>query len=75
MVAVAVISREPAEHRTGGVAAGVLIALVAGVGLGASFILYAETSSDSGMWPVVAARATAVPLVLAVLLIGHQARR
>jgi drug/metabolite transporter (DMT)-like permease len=72
VVAVAVISREPGEHRTGGFAAGVAIALIAGTALGASFVLYAETGSDSGMWPVVAARATAAPLVLLVLLARRQ---
>jgi drug/metabolite transporter (DMT)-like permease len=68
VIAVAIISREPAEHRAGGFARGVALAIVAGGALGASFILYAETGSGSGMWPVVAARATSAPLVLLALL-------
>jgi len=72
VIAVAIISREPAEHRAGGFAGGVALAVVAGIALGASFILYSETTSDSGMWPVVAARATSAPLVLLALLALHR---
>src|SRR4051794_7699930 len=49
----------------------VLLAIGAGVGFGGSFILFAETSSGSGNWPVLAARAAAVALVcIAVALIA-----
>lgn len=51
----------------------VALAIAAGIGFGISFVLYAETSPDSGFWPVVAARATAVPLVLVTLGATHRA--
>ena len=38
----------------------VLIAIVAGAALGTSFVLFARTSDVSGMWPVLAARTSAM---------------
>jgi drug/metabolite transporter (DMT)-like permease len=46
---------------------GVLTALCAGIALGSSLVLYAQTSEASGLWPVFTARVTAVALVLAAL--------
>jgi drug/metabolite transporter (DMT)-like permease len=56
----ALISREKDEATTGTLSAAVLIALGAGVGFGTSFVLFAETGSDSGLWPVLSARVLAV---------------
>jgi drug/metabolite transporter (DMT)-like permease len=61
----ALIGRE-ATSPQGGWAAGAALAAVAGLALGASLVFFAETSSDSGMWPVFAARGTAAVLVWAV---------
>ena len=36
-----------------------MIALFAGAGLGVSLVLYAQTGSDSGLWPVLTARVAA----------------
>jgi len=47
----------------------VLLSVFAGVCFGVAFILYTETSDGSGFWPVLAARAVAVPLVLLALLV------
>jgi drug/metabolite transporter (DMT)-like permease len=40
------------------------LGLISGVLFGGFFILISRTSEDSGMWPLVAARATTVPLFL-----------
>jgi drug/metabolite transporter (DMT)-like permease len=40
----------------------------AGVGFGVVFILFSESSAGSGMWPVLAARASSVPALLVGLL-------
>jgi uncharacterized membrane protein len=61
----ALLAREPVASGPG-LAAGALVAGVAGSALGASLVLYSETSADSGMWPVFAARTTAAVCVLAL---------
>jgi drug/metabolite transporter (DMT)-like permease len=63
----ALIAREP-DAGTGGFAAGAATAALAGLALGTSLVLFSETSSASGMWPVLAARATAAVLVWTVAL-------
>ncbi|MGH9026733.1 MAG: EamA family transporter [Acidimicrobiia bacterium] len=50
----------------------VLLGLAAGVGFGIALVCFAETSSDSGVWPGFAARCTTVPLLALVLLIGRR---
>jgi drug/metabolite transporter (DMT)-like permease len=45
-----------------------MLSVIAGACFGASFILYAETTDDSGFWPVLTARAVAVPLVVLAVL-------
>src|SRR2546421_704312 len=48
-------------------------AIAAGLGFGTSFIFYAETSSESGNWPVLAARISAVTVVgLGVLVLSRR---
>ena len=47
----------------------------AGVGFGVVFILLAESSSGSGMWPVLIARCASVPvLAIAAVVLGHSPR-
>jgi uncharacterized membrane protein len=53
----------------------VLLALVAGAVLGSSLILFAQTSSRSGLWPVLGARVAAVTLLGAALLVLEATRR
>ena len=47
----------------------VLIALAAGACFGSSFVFYARTSPDSGLWPIFSARVGSVVLVAAFVLI------
>ena len=58
----ALIARERDESHSGGTR-GVTVAVLAGATLGASLVLFAETNPDSGMWPVLSARAVAGLLV------------
>jgi drug/metabolite transporter (DMT)-like permease len=63
--AAALISRQP-EDPDGDVAparTGVLLAVGAGACLGASLVLYLQTETESGLWPVLAARFAALVLV------------
>ena len=41
----------------------VVLAALAGVGFGFIFIAFARTADDSGLWPLVAARAASLPVV------------
>jgi drug/metabolite transporter (DMT)-like permease len=46
----------------------VLLAALAGIGFGFIFVAFARTADDSGMWPLVAARAASIPVVAVVVL-------
>jgi uncharacterized membrane protein len=71
IVAAPLIAREPddelSENETR--VNGVTIALAAGALLGSSLIFLDETSTASGMWPVLAARVTSVLLVTLVFAV------
>jgi drug/metabolite transporter (DMT)-like permease len=58
------------EHdtATGGSGRALVLALVAGVLFGWSFVLYAESKDDSGFWPVLTGRGAAVIVVLGALV-------
>jgi drug/metabolite transporter (DMT)-like permease len=58
------------EHdtATGGSGRALVLALVAGVLFGWSFVLYAESRDDSGFWPVLTGRGAAVVLVVGAVL-------
>jgi drug/metabolite transporter (DMT)-like permease len=45
----------------------VMLAAAAGVGFGFIFIAFARTAHDSGLWPLVAARAASLPVVAIVV--------
>lgn len=73
LVAVTLITRQPADHPHGPIGWRPLtMAVLAGVGFGAYFICLATTDEDSGIWPVVLSRTMAVLLVvpLAAALAG-----
>jgi len=53
----------------------IVLAIGAGIAFGCSFIAYAETSDDSGFWPLLAARGVAFPLALAALLVTRTSIR
>jgi drug/metabolite transporter (DMT)-like permease len=66
----ALIAREPeAPETASSYGNGAVLALAAGALLGSSLVLFAETSEDSGFWPVFSARSAAVVGVSAALLI------
>ena len=45
----------------------VVLAAVAGVGFGFIFVAFARTAGDSGLWPLVSARAASLPVVAIVV--------
>jgi uncharacterized membrane protein len=75
VIAGVLISREHGEPQAGMPdASGVAWSLGAGACLGTSLILYFQTSTDSGLWPVLAARVTSfvlIAIVLAVVAVRH----
>ncbi len=52
----------------------VVLAATAGAGFGFIFIAFARTADDSGLWPLVAARAASIP-VLAIVVIATRPGR
>jgi drug/metabolite transporter (DMT)-like permease len=48
------------QHTSGST---IVLAALAGIGFGFIFIAFARTADDSGMWPLVAARAASLPVV------------
>lgn len=69
------IARESSEPQDGMPEASALLwAVGAGTCLGASLILYLQTSSVSGLWPVLAARVSAFVLVGIALIVVAQRR-
>lgn len=71
VVLVSSASAEPTEAaaRVRGLAPGIPQALIAGTGFGLFFIFLAHTSPDSGVWPLIGARAASIALLLAVALV------
>ncbi len=74
LVAIVLVSAEgggslrPADLR------GVTYALGAGLGFGVFFVSLSYTGADSGIWPLVAARAASVTVVGGLALVGRVAR-
>jgi drug/metabolite transporter (DMT)-like permease len=52
-----------------------LLAMAAGLGFGAFFVLYANTTDDSGMWPLLASRWTSATLLALVFAFIPRVRR
>jgi drug/metabolite transporter (DMT)-like permease len=69
LVAAALISRAPEGDASAARRSTVAWAVGAGFCLGTSLVLYAQTSSKSGLWPVLTARAAALVLVAIALLV------
>lgn len=44
------------------------VAALAGLGFGSLFVMYGQTSDDSGMWPIAAGRASVVPVLFMVCI-------
>jgi drug/metabolite transporter (DMT)-like permease len=69
LLAVVLISRQPADHPHPPVGCRwLLTAVLAGVGFGSYFICLAATDHDSGVWPVVISRLCSSVLVVPLLL-------
>ncbi len=75
LVAIVLVSQQPAAAPDGvspaptsGLPAGVIHALFSGVAIGVFFLVLAEARPESGMWPLVGARAAAVPACVLVAL-------
>jgi drug/metabolite transporter (DMT)-like permease len=70
LLAGALVSRAPGEDASGRSGRSpLLLAVSAGLCLGSSLIFYAQTSSESGLWPVLTARVAAFLLVGTALLV------
>lgn len=52
----------------------IVLAAFAGIGFGFIFIAFARTADDSGMWPLVAARAASLPVIAAVVGVTRPGR-
>ncbi len=72
IAAAALLARS--DDGTVGAESGVRMALAAGFALGGSFVCYAATSDDSGLWPLLAARFAALAAVGAALLLSRTGR-
>lgn len=77
LVAIVLVSQQPAvapgearAARRHGLPAGVPHALLSGVAIGVFFVVLAEARPESGLWPLVGARAAAVPFCLLVGILG-----
>jgi drug/metabolite transporter (DMT)-like permease len=67
-VAVALVSGAiGGEHHQHTRPSTVVLAAAAGVGFGFIFIAFARTADDSGLWPLVAARAASLPVIAIVV--------
>jgi len=73
LVAVVLVSREHEARPHGRVAARpVLMAIGAGCGFGGFFVFLSRAQGDSGLWPVVIARATATVGAVAIALLARK---
>ena len=67
--AIALIARETAEGHRRATRKVLLAALAAGAGFGFFFVALARTTGDSGLWPLVAARAASISLLALVVAV------
>jgi drug/metabolite transporter (DMT)-like permease len=75
VVAVGLIAREREEHAEAAPTRSIVIAMIAGAGLGASLIFYAQTGSDSGFWPVLSGRVVAVVVAGLAIAVASRSER
>lgn len=52
----------------------VILGALAGIGFGFIFVAFARTADDSGMWPLLAARAASIPVVATVVGVTRPSR-
>ena len=81
IIAIALVSQsdhpEPVLHgqRAGSGASAFTLALLSGVAIGLFFVALARTTTEAGVWPLVAARAVSVSLFGAMALLASQSLR
>ena len=81
IIAIALVSQsdhpEPVLHsqRAGSGASAFTLALLSGVAIGLFFVALARTTTEAGVWPLVAARAVSVSLFGAMALLSSQSLR
>jgi drug/metabolite transporter (DMT)-like permease len=71
LVAVVLVAADPGGE-VRGTRRDVLLGVGAAVGLGASLVLFTETTATGGLWPVVIARAAALPVLVTLLAVRHE---
>jgi drug/metabolite transporter (DMT)-like permease len=52
----------------------IAFAVIAGIGFGFIFVAFARTADDSGLWPLVAARASSLPVVAIIVAVTRPSR-
>jgi drug/metabolite transporter (DMT)-like permease len=81
IIAIALVSQsdhpEPVLHRqrAGSGASAFTLALLSGVAIGLFFVALARTTTEAGVWPLVAARAVSVSLFGAMAVLASQSLR
>jgi drug/metabolite transporter (DMT)-like permease len=69
LVAIIIVSVSGHDESAEGAGRALTLALVAGVCFGGSVLSYAQTTAESGFWPLAAARVTSVTLLLTAVLV------
>lgn len=75
LVAVVLISRTPALDEVPEAPSGIGLAILAGIGFGAVFVLLADTGPDAGFWPLLTGRLTSIALLTAGSLVAGSSLR
>jgi uncharacterized membrane protein len=68
ILAILLVSREPASGPSKAKLGPLIAALVSGAGFGSFFILLSHAPSDAGLWPLLGARAASITLVAALAI-------
>lgn len=75
VTAVALVARAPGDRDRGVSTRPLLLALASGVAFGIAVLSFAESSRGGGFWPLVLARATALPGILLTLAVARTPMR
>ncbi len=75
MLAVALVSGAVGQRRVATRRSTILFALVAGLGFAVIFIALGETTEESGIWPLVAARAVSITMIAGLAIATRTAVR
>jgi uncharacterized membrane protein len=68
IVAIIIVSRTTVEEHQGTATKALLLSVLAGVGFAGFFVLLSFTDPESGLWPLLAARAVSVPVLITLAL-------